>query len=76
MQDMQKTNPADVEAERENIEEELHISGADTSTGLPEDKTTQEVRQGHTGDHVRYILAASIFAIAVAFAIIYWFSVR
>lgn len=60
------------EAEKENTAEELEISNRDTSKPYPEKKTTEEVRQGHTGDHVRYILAISFIGALAALFALYW----
>lgn len=36
--------------------------------------SAEAVRQGHTGDHVRYILAFSLLGGIVALIAIYWFA--
>lgn len=69
---MQKTTPNDLAAERENTAQEIHVSASDTASHLPENRTTEQARQGHTGDHLRYILGFSIIGIVIAFAIAYW----
>ena len=38
--------------------------------------TAEEVRQGHTGDHVRYILGLSIAGLVIVFAIAYFFFIN
>lgn len=61
-------------AEAENTEDCVCVSGVETNDGLPESRTTEEVRQGHTGDHVRYILLASVAgAVFVMAVLIAWF---
>jgi hypothetical protein len=69
---MQKPNPADLEAERENTETQIHVSADEAASHHQEDRTTEQARQGHTGDHVRYILGFSILGIVVAFIAAYW----
>ena len=44
----------------ENTDDSIRVAPTETADGHSETRTTQEVRQGHTGDHVRYILMASI----------------
>lgn len=41
----------------------------DTSAPVAHIATTEEVRQGHTGDHVRRILAVSLAGAAIALAL-------
>ncbi len=61
-------------AEAENTEDCVSVSGSETNDGRPETRTTEEVRQGHTGDHVRYILLASVAgAVFVMAILIAWF---
>lgn len=69
---MQKTSPIDLAAEHENTDQEIHVSASETASHLPEDRTTEQARQGHTGDHVRYILGFSFLGIVIAFALTYW----
>jgi hypothetical protein len=69
---MQKTSPVDLAAERENTAQEIHVSATETASHVQEDRTTEQARQGHTGDHVRYILGFSFLGIVIAFAIAYW----
>lgn len=77
-----KTSPAYKEGtpqtpnEAENIDDTLCVADDETAGPTPECRTTEEVRQGHTGDHVRYILAASITGIVIIFAIVYLYFVR
>ena len=68
---MQKTSPIDLADERENTETEIHVSGSETASHLPENRTAEQARQGHTGDHLRYILGFSFVGIVIAFAIAY-----
>ena len=56
--------------EAENTDATLRVANEDTAAPVSEKRTTEEVRQGHTGDHVRYILMASIAGIAFVFAIL------
>ena len=61
-------------AEAENTDDSVSVSGSETNDGLPERRTTEQVRQGHTGDHVRYILLASVAgAVFVMAILIAWF---
>ena len=56
------------EEEQENLEP-VDLPG----TPYPVDTTTEAVRQGHTGDGVRYILAISTLLAALAlFAILFF----
>lgn len=52
-----------------NSAEMIHIAESETAGHRQIDLTTEQVRQGHTGDHVRYILMTSTFGVVVAFAI-------
>ena len=56
--------------EAENTDAELSVANEDTASPFPEKRTTEEVRQGHTGDHVRYVLLASIAGILFVFAVL------
>ena len=56
--------------EAENTDSALRVANEDTASPVSEKLTTEEVRQGHTGDHVRYILMASIAGILFVFAIL------
>lgn len=56
--------------EAENTDATLRVSNEDTASPVSERRTTEEVRQGHTGDHVRYILMASTAGILFVFAIL------
>lgn len=44
----------------------IHVSELETDSHLKVDLTAEQVRQGHTGDHLRYILLASFAAVLVA----------
>ena len=63
-------NPASSPEEAENTESSIRVANEDTAAPVPETKTTEEVRQGHTGDHVRYILMFSTVGILIVFAIL------
>ncbi|WP_428407308.1 hypothetical protein [Hyphococcus sp.] len=63
-------NPASSSEEAENTEDTLRVANEETAAPVPETKTTEEVRQGHTGDHVRYILMYSTVGILIVFAIL------
>ncbi len=56
--------------EAENTDSTLRVANEDTAAPVSETKTTEEVRQGHTGDHVRYILMYSTVGILIVFAIL------
>lgn len=43
----------------------IHVSGSETDARQPVDLTAEQVRQGHTGDHLRYILIASLALVLV-----------
>jgi hypothetical protein len=70
--DGRKDTQADIAAERENVAEHIHVSPEEAASGHEETRTTEEVRQGHTGDHMRYILAGSLAAIVIVFAVVYF----
>ena len=67
--------PPDAEAEQQN-REHVTVPAEDTASGRTEDHTAEEVRQGHTGDHVRYILGLSIAGLVIVFAIAYFFFIN
>ncbi len=69
----ERKTPPDAEAEAENTISEITVPAGDTATGREEARTTEEARQGHTGDHVRYILGLSLAGAVAAFAIGYLF---
>ncbi len=56
--------------EAENNEDIMVLDQTETSTPGLSVKTTEDVRQGHTGNHVRYILALSIAGAALMFAVV------
>ncbi len=56
-----------------NTDDTLRVAEEETADGSTEHLTTEEVRQGHTGDHVRYILMASGAGIVAVFLIVYLF---
>lgn len=72
---MDSYNPARRDqAEAENTEDSMAVSGGETDDGSPETRTTEDIRQGHTGDHVRYILLASVAGTVFVMAILVaWF---
>jgi hypothetical protein len=85
MTDQRKKTPADEAAaaeapttpdEAENTDDTLRVANRETANATAEKLTTEQVRQGHTGDHVRYILAASITGIGIIFAIAYFYFVQ
>lgn len=49
--------------------EKIHVAGSETASHAQVDLTAEQVRQGHTGDHVRYILAASIAGVIIVFTV-------
>ncbi len=57
-------------AEAQNTDATLRVANEDTAAPVSEKRTTEEVRQGHTGDHVRYILIASTAGVLFVFAIL------
>lgn len=66
-------SPPDIEAEAENTASEITVPAGDSATGHKEERTAEEARQGHTGDHVRYILGFSFAGVVIVFAIAYLF---
>jgi len=66
-------SPPDTGAEAENTASEITVPASDTATGHEEERTAEEARQGHTGDHVRYILGFSFAGVVIVFAIAYLF---
>ena len=76
MEDRKKASPAETEAERENTSQAIHVSDHETADGRPAALTTEETRQGHTGDHARYILGLSILGGAIALAILFFVFAR
>ena len=44
----------------------VRVAGSETDSHEAVALTAEQVRQGHTGDHLRYILAASMVAVLVA----------
>ena len=59
--------------EAENRADTIHVSREETAGHQAEDLTTEQVRQGHTGDHVRYILLASVAGAVFVMAILITF---
>ncbi|WP_425410531.1 hypothetical protein [Hyphococcus sp.] len=62
--------------EAENTDATMTVTDDETSKPAAEHLTTEEVRQGHTGDHVRYILATSVVGIVIVFAVVYLYFIR
>ncbi|WOI54060.1 hypothetical protein [Parvularcula sp. LCG005] len=50
------------EAEKQNTDTAFVVPNSETASNHSETRTTQDVRQGHTGDHVRQILIYSSVA--------------
>jgi len=70
-------NPSrDRSEEAENTNDEIHVTNSETAQPIPADRTTEEVRQGHTGDHLRYILGYSVAGIVVVFTVVYLLFMR
>ncbi len=61
--------PPDPE-EAENTEDTIRVPASETATHASESRSVQDARQGHTGDHVRYILIASLGGAAILLAIV------
>ena len=66
------THAPDADAEAQNTADTLRVANEDTASAFPEERTVEEVRQGHTGDHLRYILALSVAGIVLVFVIVYF----
>lgn len=73
---MTKPHKPDPAEEAANFEDTLHSPASETASGHEEDRTVQDVRQGHTGDHVRYVLGISFALVVVALFAAYFFFVR
>jgi hypothetical protein len=56
--------------------EKLHVSEEETATHTPADLSVEQARQGHTGDHVRYILGASFIGGFLLLLLIFWISTQ
>lgn len=63
----------DTEEDKENTATTLNVDGSETADGRDVKLTAQEVRQGHTGDHVRKILAISGIGAAIALLAAFYF---
>ncbi len=59
------------EAEQENTATRLSIPASETADGEEKTLTTEELRQGHTGDHVRHILYLSTIGAIIGLIVIY-----
>lgn len=60
----------------ENEATEIEVPASETADHREADLTAEEVRQGHTGDHVRIILLASLGGVAIVFLIVYFLFMR
>jgi hypothetical protein len=58
--------------EAENHDAKIHIDPDDAAPQAPLELTTEQVRQGHTGDHARYILGLSFGIAFVLLLIVVW----
>lgn len=68
---METAYKADPKQEQENTDDEIRVARSETAAKTAQTRTTEEVRQGHTGDHLRYILLTSIAGIVAIFLVIY-----
>lgn len=59
-------------AEKENNDATMTVDENETATSSSQKRTTEEVRQGHTGDHVRYILVFSSAGALIALFLLIW----
>lgn len=62
------------EADDENNDTHIHVSGGETADGRPVELSAEDVRQGHTGDHLRGILALSVIGAVIALVALYMFT--
>lgn len=60
-------------ADDENNSTHIHVSGEETASGQPVELSAEDVRQGHTGDHLRGILALSGIGAVIALIALYMF---
>lgn len=74
--DDKKEPAAPDQKEPENTRDEIEVPEGEAASPGPTELTTEEVRQGHTGDHVRYILMFSFAGIVAAFLIVYLLFMR
>jgi hypothetical protein len=58
--------------EKENTDATMTVDGNETATSTSQTRTTEEVRQGHTGDHVRYILLFSSAGALIVLFLLIW----
>ena len=63
-----KTPPPQMTAE--DADEEIKVPREETAGPTAADRTTEEVRQGRTGKHVRYILLASVVGAVIVLALV------
>ena len=62
-----RKNPATTdEAEAQNTRECITVAADATAGEGPTTLSTEQVRQGHTGDNMRYVLAASFVTVLIA----------
>ncbi len=62
-------DPKKTPDEAENTEDTIRVPKGETASHVSAERSVQDVRQGHTGDHLRYILIASLGGIIMLFAI-------
>lgn len=55
----------------DNTSSHIDVSGDETASGRPVEISAEGVRQGHTGDHLRGILALSVIGSVVALVVLY-----
>ena len=60
------------QAEKQNHDKKFVVTSHETEGLTGAERTTEEVRQGHTGDHVRYILAISFGVAFIVLLLAYW----
>ncbi|MCI5047323.1 MAG: hypothetical protein MRY59_07460 [Aquisalinus sp.] len=66
-----ETDEQKSKAEQENTATRLSIPASETADGKEKTLTTEELRQGHTGDHVRHILYLSTIGAVIGLILIY-----
>lgn len=71
---MTASTPKDLSAsdvDDENNATHIRVSGEETADGRPVELSAEDVRQGHTGDHLRAILALSGIGAVIALVVLY-----
>ena len=63
-------DPKKTPDEAENTEDTIRVPEGETASHTDAKRSVQDVRQGHTGDHLRYILAASLGGAILLIAIL------